>query len=267
MILRGLTDIRTDENPLGKLQWYCAPDSWPPTSSREGRDGAWKLSSGTKDEQKDEHKQLQKPEAELWIWPPAKKDFWRKTYYEPLLLKDDGPILYATLSTARHYTISTRFSLEGVCQFDQAGLAIRFDAEHWIKTGIEVVDGRPRLSCVVTNLYSDWSTSPWPSTTTTTTRNTATNTGGVVTKVENVEIRVHCRGTSFVVQVKQGGGAWDFVRMAHCSPDRPSSTFWAGVFACSPQDQRGGCAVFYEFQIQEGSHLEHNADDNQDVSC
>ena len=38
---------------------------------------------------------------------------------------------------------------------------VYFDEEHWLKTGIEVVDGIPRLSCVVTNKYSDWSTQPW----------------------------------------------------------------------------------------------------------
>jgi len=47
-------------------------------------------------------------------------------------------------------------------QFDQAGICIRLDSEHWLKTGIEVVDEKPRLSCVVTNGYSDWSTQSWP---------------------------------------------------------------------------------------------------------
>ena len=43
-------------------------------------------------------------------------------------------------------------------QFDQAGLIIFKDPEHWLKTGIEFVDGHPKLSCVITNMYSDWST-------------------------------------------------------------------------------------------------------------
>jgi regulation of enolase protein 1 (concanavalin A-like superfamily) len=38
---------------------------------------------------------------------------------------------------------------------------VRIDSEHWLKTGIEVVDGIPRLSCVVTNGFSDWSTQSW----------------------------------------------------------------------------------------------------------
>ena len=54
------------------------------------------------------------------------------------------------------------FELTPVRQFDQGGLFVRFDKEHWIKAGIEVVDGTPRLSCVVTNGHSDWSTQPRP---------------------------------------------------------------------------------------------------------
>ena len=50
-------------------------------------------------------------------------------------------------------------------QFDQGGIMVFRDTETWLKTGIEVVDGTPRLSCVVTRHgFSDWSTQPWPAT-------------------------------------------------------------------------------------------------------
>jgi regulation of enolase protein 1 (concanavalin A-like superfamily) len=32
------------------------------------------------------------------------------------------------------------------------------------QAGIEYCDGAARLSVVVTNIFSDWSTQPWPST-------------------------------------------------------------------------------------------------------
>ena len=43
----------------------------------------------------------------------------------------------------------------GGAQFHQAGILIRLNHEHWIKTRIEVVDGIPRLSCVIMNGFSD----------------------------------------------------------------------------------------------------------------
>jgi len=246
------------ENPSGKLHWFCAPDSWKdiPPNSREGRGGQWQLAAN----------------GALVLTPPAKKDFWRKTYYDPILIKDDGPVLYAELDVSKFYTIETSFVLKAVRQFDQAGLVIRLGPEHWLKTGIEVVDQRPRLSCVVTNVYSDWSTQAWS--------NYAVESDNSV-KVR-CSIRVHVRGTSFVVEGKLPGGDWEFIRIAHLSPcmmckkdplaqckswtgPAPASgKIWAGVFAASPEDQQGGFATFSSFEIKHGSHFEHNADGNQE---
>lgn len=46
--------------------------------------------------------------------------------------------------------------------YDQAGIMLRIDENHWIKTGIEFVDGVQNLSAVVTHDYSDWSIMPLP---------------------------------------------------------------------------------------------------------
>ena len=166
-------NIRSQDNPLGCLQWYCSPNSWTQTnkSKREGRDGKWYLlvdddDHNNKDDHNSDHQGTTTTTATLVVYPAAKKDFWRRTYYEPLLIKDDGAFLYCdTLPPAtEHYcTVETNFTLWAACQFDQAGIMIRWDDEHWIKTGIEVVDQKARLSCVVTNVYSDWSTQSWPS--------------------------------------------------------------------------------------------------------
>ena len=57
----------------------------------------------------------------LIIRPPAKSDFWRKTYYEPVLLADKAPFLYYPLQKDTFYTVETTFNLTADCQFDQAG--------------------------------------------------------------------------------------------------------------------------------------------------
>jgi regulation of enolase protein 1 (concanavalin A-like superfamily) len=60
------------------------------------------------------------------------------------------------------HTLQVDFSIRPAHQFDQGGLVVWRDADTWLKTGIEVVDGKPRLSCVVTRHgFSDWSTQPW----------------------------------------------------------------------------------------------------------
>ena len=245
------------------LYWFNAPDSWKPEAdSKEGLNGSWNVSAL----------------GHLTIVPPAKKDFWRKTYYDPPFIKDDGSVLHVKLPQSLSvYTVETEFLLKATRQFDQAGIMVRMDHQHWLKTGIEVVDGRPRLSCVVTNSFSDWSTQNWPDFTTET-----VTSSGVDTVVVHCHLRVHARGESFVVEGKTKEGTWEFIRIAHMSKQMVSldtethplelsarnravpseGEVWVGVFACSPVEQHGCSAVFSMFQVNKGSSFDHNADQN-----
>ena len=45
---------------------------------------------------------------------------------------------------------------------DQCGAMIWLDEDVWLKAGIEVIDGAPHLSVVVTSQFSDRSLMPWP---------------------------------------------------------------------------------------------------------
>ena len=47
-------------------------------------------------------------------------------------------------------------------QYDQAGAMVRVDEEHWLKTGIEFVDGRIRFSTEQTLAYSSWAVADLP---------------------------------------------------------------------------------------------------------
>ena len=97
-------------------------------------------------------------------------------------------------------TVEVTFSLNPVEQFDQAGLFVWLDNSHWLKTGIEFADGQPRLSCVVCNVFSDWSVQPWPD--------------------AAAKIRVHkvTHNSSVVVEAAvPGTDKWEFVRIAHLS--------------------------------------------------
>ena len=52
------------------------------------------------------------------ISPPAKKDFWRKTYYTPILCKDDGSCLFATIPADETVMLETSFTLDPKKQFE-----------------------------------------------------------------------------------------------------------------------------------------------------
>lgn len=47
-------------------------------------------------------------------------------------------------------------------QFDQAGLFVVLDTQHWVKAAIETSDGSLQLRAVVTWPRSDWSVAPVP---------------------------------------------------------------------------------------------------------
>ncbi|GKY92797.1 hypothetical protein MPSEU_000249400 [Mayamaea pseudoterrestris] len=260
-------------NDTSLLYWFCEPKD----------SGSWALSNNL---------------SVLTIVPPRKQDFWRRTHYDPTIVKDDGPFLYVKLpydptlsNDSHHYIVESEFTLRAVRQFDQAGIMIRLSYEHWLKTGIEVVDKQPRLSCVVTNVYSDWSAQPWLSSAqdanvfNTPQENTEQGTplASMATPVviAHCHLRVHVRDETFVVEVKAHSGSWEFVRIAFISkrmvdlarrkqegvevnasshgPDPASGQLWAGVFACSPEEQQGGSATFSNFRITKGSSFDHQA--------
>lgn len=85
-------------------------------------------------------------------------DFWRVTHYD--FIRDSGHFYFERVNTDFVVDVEIRGSYQDL--YDQAGIMIRSDENHWIKTGIEYVDGVQNLSAVVTHDYSDWSVTPLP---------------------------------------------------------------------------------------------------------
>jgi regulation of enolase protein 1 (concanavalin A-like superfamily) len=190
---------------------------------REGRDGSWAIQE----------------DGSLMLRPPAKKDFWRLTYYDPPFIKDDAPSLLAEI-LFKEFTVETSFTILPKSTFDQAGILLRVDSQNWVKTGLEVVDGIPRLSCVVTHGNSDWSTTVWESTT--------------------LRIRTSVVRDSVAVESFKNN-EWNLVRIA---PFSTNSIVRGGIFAACPEDQRGCEVIFRDFSVQKGTTFNHNADGNND---
>jgi regulation of enolase protein 1 (concanavalin A-like superfamily) len=118
------------------------------------------------------NKQQKSPDIMQWLNEPTewtksgdrlivktlpKTDFWRITHYG--FIRDTGHFYFDTISNDFVVEVKIRGKYKDL--YDQAGIMLRVDEKHWIKTGIEYVDGVQNLSAVVTHEYSDWSVLPW----------------------------------------------------------------------------------------------------------
>ena len=85
-------------------------------------------------------------------------DAWRITSYG--FIHDSEHALLAAFPDDS--AVEVEFTAAFSEQFDQAGVFVRFDDEHWVKAGIEYADGACQVGAVVTNGTSDWSVAPVP---------------------------------------------------------------------------------------------------------
>lgn len=83
-------------------------------------------------------------------------DFWRKTHDGGV--RDNGHF-FSRCATG---DFTARVAIRGDYNtlYDQAGLMVRVDSTHWLKCGVELVDGVQQASVVVTRDWSDWSVRP-----------------------------------------------------------------------------------------------------------
>jgi regulation of enolase protein 1 (concanavalin A-like superfamily) len=92
-------------------------------------------------------------DGNLSMYVTPQSDYWRVTYHD--FIVDDGPFYYTT--RGGEFEVSVKIQGEYKSKYDQMGLMLRIDEEHWVKTGIEYVDGIYNFSTVVTDQHSSWS--------------------------------------------------------------------------------------------------------------
>ena len=107
----------------------------------------------------------------VWLNPPVnaveenshlkvttvyESDFWRNTSYG--FVHDSGHALLRDFPA--NSSMEVTFILDFSGQFDQAGIIVHSDSQHWIKAGVESADGLPQVGAVVTSINSDWSLAP-----------------------------------------------------------------------------------------------------------
>ena len=159
--------------------------------------------------------------SDLLVTAAEGSDFWRTTAYD--FVHDDGHALLRPIPTGT--AVEVTFRLDYGAQFDQAGTLVRAGPRHWLKAGVEVVDGAPQLGAVVTHEVSDWSACPVP------------EWGG-----DLVTIRASRAGDALTIRARRQGDPWQLVRLA---PWPPSLDALAGPYMLRT-DPGGPASPFHD---------------------
>ncbi|MEG0277314.1 MAG: DUF1349 domain-containing protein [Coprobacillus sp.] len=154
-------------------------------------------------------------------------DFWQKTNYG--YQRNSGHVYLFDIEKD-NYTFLVKASFQGKYLYDQCGIMVYNDPEHWAKASLENANEIDKmLGAVVTNHgYSDWSVS---------------QTYGI--DVESIYYKVHKKGSDFLIEASLDNQNYIQLRMFHLSD---ISKLRVGVYACSPLES--SCkAYFQEFEV------------------
>lgn len=151
-------------------------------------------------------------------------DFWRKTHYG--FIRDNGHFGYVEVEGDFTAEVKVNGSYREL--YDQAGLMLRSDAEHWIKTGIEYVHGVQYVSAVVTNDFSDWSVAP------------------LAGNPPSIWLRVIRKAEAVEIFYSLDGAAYTLLRIAYLQPSAKTNV---GVMCAAP-DGHGFDVSFAGFRVQ-----------------
>ncbi|WP_420176710.1 DUF1349 domain-containing protein [Luteococcus sp. OSA5] len=136
-------------------------------------------------------------------------DAWRHTSYG--FVHESEHALVAPLEPGS--AVEVVFLADFSQQFDQAGVYLCWDSEHWIKAGCEFADGRLQVGAVVTDGHSDWSVRP------------------VDWLGQRVRVRASWSDGAVTIRAGLDGEALELVRVAPFDAQAPVS---AGPFTCAP---------------------------------
>jgi len=150
-------------------------------------------------------------------------DFWHETFYG--FRRHSGHFLRRKV--AGEFTAEVTVSGKFDELYDQAGLMLRIDDTHWVKTGIEFTDGAMHFSVVITDGLSDWSLFEWPESST------------------EARIRLTRHRDGIRVHYFDGKQRWRPVRLGHLAWTEAAEV---GVMCCSPE-REGFEASFRDFRI------------------
>lgn len=155
--------------------------------------------------------------GELVVEAVESSDAWRHTSYGFVHDSEHALVVPFPQNRAMEVEMAADFTE----QFDQAGMFLRQDEEHWIKAGVEYADGVLQAGAVVTWPRSDWSVAPVPD-----------------WNGHRVTVRASRTGDAVTFRARRDHGPWQFLRVV---PVPPEAELEAGPLVCAPT--RSGLSV------------------------
>ena len=152
-------------------------------------------------------------------------DFWRETHYG--FTRDTGH--FFGVETQGDFTAELRIQAQYRELYDQAGLMVRLSNNEWIKAGIELSDGRPMASSVLTLGQSDWATAAYNDNPT------------------DFRMRVTVKAGVLRLQISADGRTWPLMRLC---PFPSAKSYSVGPMCCTPE-RAGLTVVFSGFRVTE----------------
>jgi len=149
-------------------------------------------------------------DGQISVTADGQTDFWRITDYG--YVRDNAHIYGEEIATDFDLTVS--FVADYAVQYDQAGAAIRVDDSHWIKTGVEMFDGKLRFSTVVTADHSNWVVADLPD------------------DFSTLNLSLARKGDAVHIKYSVDDNDLQFASVLYLAPN---ATAWVGVMCASPQ--------------------------------
>lgn len=159
----------------------------------------------------------------LTVTTDRSTDFWRETHYG--FTRDTGH--FFGIETKGDFTAELRIQAQYRELYDQAGLMVRLSNKKWIKAGIELSDGRPMASSVLTLGQSDWATAAYNDNPT------------------DFRMRVTVKARVLRLQISADGRVWPLMRLC---PFPTAKSYSVGPMCCTPE-RAGLTVVFSDFRV------------------
>jgi uncharacterized protein len=169
------------------------------------------------------------PATDVWDKPPATHSFSAPILYQVLPLKSFKRAKVSVVAEWKHL-------------YDQGGLILVIHQKHgsneqqtkkWIKTGIEFTAGKPHVSVVATDRWSDWSLAPVPS-------------GGNAATIEIV--REEEQDNTLWVYLVDGDSRFPLREVTWAFEGEEAAECWVGAYAAKPYSSADSEDLTVDFQ-------------------